>query len=113
MFLFMKKYKSMLGNKFQLAFVQQHFLGVQVIISLINYCCFSIEQGVVEGYNGTVFAYGQTGCGKSFSMQGVEKPPAQRGIIPRAFQHIFESVSVCSSSCLLFCLSDCKLVIKV
>ncbi len=27
-------------------------------------------QGVLEGYNGTVFAYGQTGCGKSFSMQG-------------------------------------------
>ena len=48
----------------------------------------------MEGYNGTVFAYGQTGCGKSFTMQGVDSPPAQRGIIPRAFQHIFESVAV-------------------
>ncbi len=40
-------------------------------------------QGVTEGYNGTIFAYGQTGCGKSFSMQGIPDPPAQRGIIPR------------------------------
>lgn len=32
--------------------------------------CFPLVEGCVEGYNGTVFAYGQTGCGKSFSMQG-------------------------------------------
>ncbi|XP_017303600.1 kinesin-like protein KIF17, partial [Diaphorina citri] len=50
--------------------------------------------GVLEGYNSTVFAYGQTGCGKSFSMQGVPEPPSQRGIIPRAFEHIFESISL-------------------
>lgn len=51
-------------------------------------------QGVLEGYNSTVFAYGQTGCGKSFTMQGVTNPVSQRGIIPRAFEHIFEAVSV-------------------
>lgn len=32
--------------------------------------CFPLVEGCVEGYNGTVFAYGQTGCGKSFTMQG-------------------------------------------
>ena len=47
---------------------------------------------MLEGYNGTVFAYGQTGCGKSFTMQGVRKPQTQRGIIPRAFEHIFEVI---------------------
>jgi hypothetical protein len=54
--------------------------------------CWTVHcvQGVLEGYNGTVFAYGQTGCGKSFSMQGVTDPPSQRGIIPRSFEHIFE-----------------------
>jgi kinesin family protein 3/17 len=41
------------------------------------------KQSVTEGYNGTIFAYGQTGCGKSFTMQGVASPPSQRGIIPR------------------------------
>lgn len=51
-------------------------------------------QGVTEGYNGTIFAYGQTGSGKSFTMQGIADPSAQRGIIPRAFEHIFESVQV-------------------
>ena len=44
--------------------------------------------------NFTVFAYGQTGCGKSFSMQGITDPPEQRGIIPRAFEHIFEAIDV-------------------
>uniref|UniRef100_A0A671M226 Kinesin motor domain-containing protein n=1 Tax=Sinocyclocheilus anshuiensis TaxID=1608454 RepID=A0A671M226_9TELE len=48
--------------------------------------------GVTEGYNGTIFAYGQTGSGKSFTMQGVLDPPSQRGIIPRAFEHIFETI---------------------
>ena len=47
-------------------------------------------KGVLEGYNGTIFAYGQTGCGKSFSMQGINDPATQRGIIPRSFEHIFE-----------------------
>lgn len=51
-------------------------------------------QGVTEGYNGTIFAYGQTGSGKSFTMQGLPDPPSQRGIIPRAFEHVFESVQV-------------------
>lgn len=27
-------------------------------------------------------------------MQGVNQPPSQRGIIPRAFEHIFEAISV-------------------
>lgn len=54
-------------------------------------------QGVTEGYNGTIFAYGQTGSGKSFTMQGLLDPPSQRGIIPRAFEHIFESVQVWAS----------------
>ena len=29
----------------------------------------------------------------SFSL-GVEDPPTQRGIIPRAFEHVFESITV-------------------
>lgn len=48
----------------------------------------------MEGYNGTIFAYGQTGSGKSFTMQGVVDPSSQKGIIPRAFEHIFESIQV-------------------
>lgn len=50
---------------------------------IYNEICFPLVESVTEGYNGTVFAYGQTGCGKSFSMQGASSPPTQRGIIPR------------------------------
>ncbi|XP_069802979.1 kinesin-like protein KIF17 isoform X2 [Dendropsophus ebraccatus] len=59
---------------------------------IYNEIAYPLVEGVTEGYNGTIFAYGQTGSGKSFSMQGVPDPPAQRGIIPRAFEHIFESI---------------------
>jgi kinesin family protein 3/17 len=47
---------------------------------------------VLQGYNGTVFAYGQTGTGKSHTMEGNWEPPELRGIIPRAFLHIFERI---------------------
>lgn len=55
---------------------------------------FPLVEGVTEGYNGTVFAYGQTGGGKTFTMQGVTEPAEQRGLIPRAFDHIFDTVAV-------------------
>ena len=50
-----------------------------------------IVNGVVEGYNGTVFAYGQTSCGKTFTMDGIQTPSAQKGIIPRCCEHILSS----------------------
>ena len=37
-------------------------------------------------------------CGKSFSMMGITDPPTQRGIIPRAFEHIFETIQVSENS---------------
>ncbi|CAN8010889.1 unnamed protein product, partial [Ixodes pacificus] len=61
---------------------------------------YPIVESVSEGYNGTVFAYGQTGCGKSFSMQGCRLPQQskQKGIIPRAFEHIFEAIAAADAS---------------
>ncbi|KAM9630419.1 kinesin-like protein KIF17 isoform 4-T4 [Morphnus guianensis] len=59
---------------------------------IYNEIAYPLVEGVTEGYNGTIFAYGQTGSGKSFTMQGVVDPSIQKGIIPRAFEHIFESV---------------------
>ncbi|XP_023385161.1 kinesin-like protein KIF17 [Pteropus vampyrus] len=61
---------------------------------IYNEIAYPLVEGVTEGYNGTIFAYGQTGSGKSFTMQGLLDPPSQRGIIPRAFEHVFESVQV-------------------
>ncbi|CAI2351015.1 unnamed protein product [Caenorhabditis sp. 36 PRJEB53466] len=60
---------------------------------IYNDIVFPLVENVIEGYNGTVFAYGQTGSGKTFSMQGVESIAAQRGVIPRAFDHIFTATA--------------------
>ncbi|RHZ18992.1 hypothetical protein DYB37_003687 [Aphanomyces astaci] len=53
----------------------------------------AIVEAVMDGYNGTIFAYGQTGAGKSHTMEGYPAPPDQRGIIPNSFKHIFDKVS--------------------
>ena len=37
---------------------------------LYNDAAFAIVDSVIEGYHGTVFAYGQTGCGKTHTMIG-------------------------------------------
>ena len=45
---------------------------------------------VLTGYNGTIFAYGQTGAGKTYTMSGdVSAAYNQRGIVPRAIHHLF------------------------
>lgn len=44
----------------------------------------------MDGYNGTIFAYGQTGTGKTFSITGEPKDPEFKGIMPRAFESIFK-----------------------
>lgn len=51
---------------------------------------------ILNGYNGTVFAYGQTGAGKSFTMMGAGDIENEntRGIIPRIVEQIFESILV-------------------
>uniref|UniRef100_A0A8C7BBF4 Kinesin-like protein KIF17 n=1 Tax=Neovison vison TaxID=452646 RepID=A0A8C7BBF4_NEOVI len=69
------------------AYYMDHFTE-----QIYNEIAYPLVEGVTEGYNGTIFAYGQTGSGKSFTMQGLPDPPSQRGIIPRAFEHVFESV---------------------
>ncbi|KAI2809410.1 Kinesin-like protein kif3b, partial [Blomia tropicalis] len=48
-----------------------------------------LVDSVLEGFNGTIFAYGQTGTGKTFTMEGDEDNP---GVIPRSFTHIFNHI---------------------
>eukprot|EP00879_Flechtneria_rotunda_P024890 GHRR01026413.1.p1 GENE.GHRR01026413.1~~GHRR01026413.1.p1 ORF type:complete len:401 (+),score=95.22 GHRR01026413.1:223-1425(+) len=52
----------------------------------------SIVNSTLEGYNGTIFAYGQTGTGKTHTMEGYSDDPAQQGIIPQSFDHIFRAI---------------------
>ncbi|CAI9105253.1 OLC1v1004137C1 [Oldenlandia corymbosa var. corymbosa] len=50
---------------------------------------------VLEGYNCTIFAYGQTGTGKTYTMEGGGRKkngefPSDAGVIPRAVKQIFD-----------------------
>lgn len=53
---------------------------------------FPILEAVFEGWNGTVFAYGQTGCGKTHSMMGDINSEVHKGIIPRTFCHMLSVI---------------------
>mmetsp|Transcript_21413 Transcript_21413/g.73786 ORF Transcript_21413/g.73786 Transcript_21413/m.73786 type:complete len:977 (-) Transcript_21413:63-2993(-) len=61
---------------------------------LYDVCSAPVVEAVLAGFNGTIFAYGQTGAGKTFTMEGAPDPPELRGIIPNAFQQIFDKVGL-------------------
>ena len=60
---------------------------------VFNFAAIPIINGALSGYNGTVFCYGQTSSGKTFTMEGVHDNKELRGIIPRMMEYIFESIS--------------------
>ncbi|MEE6507883.1 hypothetical protein FKM82_017222 [Ascaphus truei] len=52
-----------------------------------------LVDSVLLGFNGTIFAYGQTGTGKTYTMEGVRGDPEKRGVIPNSFEHVFTHIS--------------------
>lgn len=71
---------------------------------LYDETAFPLVETIFEGFNATIFAYGQTGCGKTWTMIGREDTVAERkdlcpetfhrfrGIIPNSFKHVFDSI---------------------
>ncbi|XP_015227165.1 PREDICTED: kinesin heavy chain isoform 5C-like [Cyprinodon variegatus] len=55
-------------------------------------CAKQIVKDVLCGYNGTIFAYGQTSSGKTHTMEGKLHDPRLMGIIPRIAQDIFDHI---------------------
>ncbi|KAG5481849.1 hypothetical protein LSCM4_06925 [Leishmania orientalis] len=51
-----------------------------------------LTESVLGGFNATVFAYGQSGSGKTHTMTGVMGDNALEGVIPRCVKHIFNAV---------------------
>mmetsp|Transcript_571 Transcript_571/g.870 ORF Transcript_571/g.870 Transcript_571/m.870 type:complete len:1572 (+) Transcript_571:427-5142(+) len=60
-----------------------------------------ISNSCLTGYNGTIFAYGQTGAGKTFTIQGPFLDAGReldaskielRGLLPRCYEFIFERI---------------------
>ncbi|TYI87490.1 hypothetical protein E1A91_D04G138900v1 [Gossypium mustelinum] len=68
---------------------QQRTIYDQAIAPIVN--------EVLDGFNCTVFAYGQTGTGKTYTMEGGMRNkggdlPAEAGVIPRAVRQIFDAL---------------------
>ncbi|KAK8961778.1 putative 125 kDa kinesin-related protein [Platanthera guangdongensis] len=65
---------------------------------LFNQSISPIVNEVLEGYNCTIFAYGQTGTGKTYTMEGGGRKakngefPSDAGMIPRSVRQIFETL---------------------
>ncbi|XP_007241005.3 kinesin-1 heavy chain [Astyanax mexicanus] len=57
-----------------------------------NTCAQKIVKDVLDGYNGTIFAYGQTSSGKTHTMEGNLHDTDSMGIIPRIVQDIFNYI---------------------
>ena len=54
-----------------------------------------VLKDVLQGYNGSILAYGQTGAGKTYTMSGdAGSDYKQRGVIPRAVHHLFREMDV-------------------
>ena len=49
---------------------------------------FNVINSAIDGYNSTIFAYGQTSSGKTHTMMGT---PTDKGIIREAVEHIFDA----------------------
>lgn len=52
----------------------------------------NIVTSALDGYNGTMMCYGQTGAGKTFTVCGATENYAHRGMIPRAISQLFREV---------------------
>ena len=60
---------------------------------IFDYSIRPTVDDILNGYNGTVFAYGQTGAGKSYTMMGSDiEDDTGKGIIPRIIEQIFASI---------------------
>mmetsp|Transcript_33097 Transcript_33097/g.38016 ORF Transcript_33097/g.38016 Transcript_33097/m.38016 type:complete len:108 (+) Transcript_33097:376-699(+) len=66
-------------------------------VEIYEFAALPIVESVLEGFNGTIFAYGQTSSGKTHTMQGVDiNNPITKGIIPRIVNHIFQQIDEAS-----------------
>ncbi|ORY62907.1 P-loop containing nucleoside triphosphate hydrolase protein [Pseudomassariella vexata] len=60
---------------------------------IFDYSIKPTVDDILNGYNGTVFAYGQTGAGKSYTMMGTSiEDDEGKGVTPRIVEQIFSSI---------------------
>eukprot|EP00039_Didymoeca_costata_P009289 m.122748 g.122748 ORF g.122748 m.122748 type:complete len:1176 (+) comp14429_c0_seq3:204-3731(+) len=64
--------------------------------TLYNSAMKSVVLSALDGYNGSIIAYGQTGTGKTYTIEGLSGEA--RGIIPRASEEVFAYIDRCSKA---------------
>ena len=80
---------------------------LDLVNSYIFLCAQKIDKSILEfihlvfspyifsGYNVCIFAYGQTGAGKSYTMMGKQDSTTEAGIIPRLCKDLFRQIGKC------------------
>ncbi|XP_039042768.1 kinesin-like protein KIN-5C [Hibiscus syriacus] len=94
--------QNIAGKQFDRVFTFDKVFGPSALQKdLYKQAVVPIVNEVLEGFNCTIFAYGQTGTGKTYTMEGECKRaktgptgelPAGAGVIPRAVQQIFDTL---------------------
>ncbi|XP_019201315.1 centromere-associated protein E isoform X3 [Oreochromis niloticus] len=77
------------GNSTKSFSFDRVFAADETTSQLYNDIAKPLVVSTVEGYNGTIFAYGQTSSGKTFTMMGTSRTP---GVIPQAVEDVFQTI---------------------
>jgi kinesin family protein 18/19 len=84
--------ESSRGPKREKNFTFDHFFDQKVSNLMIHErCTRNLIPGVTSGFNGTVFAYGATGAGKTYTMMGSPNNP---GIMSFTLQDLFQQIAM-------------------
>lgn len=81
---------------------------------IYNTAAKPIVESVMKGFNGTVFAYGQTSSGKTFTMMGTGPHDNKlKGIIPRMVETVFDDIrSALDSTEFVLKISYCEIYLE-
>jgi len=60
---------------------------------IFTFAAKPLLNGLFEGINCTLFCYGQTSSGKTFTMEGIRNNNELMGIIPRSMNYIFNKIN--------------------
>lgn len=85
------------GDGFEQTFTFDRAFGSQSTQKEVyDFAALPVIEAVLVGFNGTVFAYGQTASGKTHTMQGPEDDDVlngeQQGVVPRMVSSIFDGI---------------------
>ena len=85
------KYSKAPGSKLDFRF--NHVFGMQATQEeIFDTVAKHMIDTFLDGYNGTIFAYGQTSSGKTHTIEGSGRKFADRGLVPRTLSYIYKEI---------------------